>query len=333
VSGRIREHIRSNVVGYVCIFWLMTGTALAAQHLPANSVTSKSIGRGQVRTADIATGAVTGPKIRDGAITAADVRTDALTGGQIDESTLNVPGDGAGHGPAGGDLTGTYPNPSVAPNAIDGTQIFDNSLKGTDIDEASLGQVPSAATADAAANANQLDGIDSTGFVATGDQPGGDLTGTFSNLQIGGGAVGTSELATLPAARLIGDSHPTNLPANTNAGGCFTSVEFAVGGMSQYNSGCGHTGLAAPINGTYIATAELDWPGDSTGTRKLQLVSGGSPIATQQVPPAGTANTDQTISAVARLNAGDHVTIQASHTATSTLDLQYANLSLAWIGP
>ena len=333
LSQRIREHIRSNVVGYVCIFWLMAGTAIAAQHLPANSVTSRSIGRGQVKTADLARGAVTGAKVRDGAITAADIGADALTGGQINEATLNLPGDGAGTGPAGGDLTGNYPNPSVAPNAIDGAQIFDNSLKGADIDESTLGQVSSAATADVAANSNQLDGIDSTGFVATGDQTGGDLSGTFSNLQIVSGVVGTSELATLPAGRLTGDSHPSLLPANTGAGGCFTSVQFAVGGMSAATTGCSNTGLITPIAGTYIATAEFTWPGDSTGVRKLQLLSGGNVLTTQQVPPAGTANTVQTIAVVTRLPAGDTVTIQASHTATSSLDIQDANMSLAWIGP
>jgi hypothetical protein len=44
-------------------------------------------------------------------------------------------------------------------------------------------------------NADRLDGLDSTGFLKTGDSAGGDLSGPFSNLQINGGAVGSNEVA------------------------------------------------------------------------------------------------------------------------------------------
>jgi len=103
--------------------------------------------------------------------------------------------------------------------------------------------------------------------------------------------------------------------------------------MNGANTGCFTTGLIAPIAGTYVATAEMTWPGDSTGVRKLQLLGGGAVLTTQQVPPAGTSNTIQTIATVTRLAAGDTVTIQASHTATSSLDIQDANMTLSWIGP
>src|SRR4051812_19219434 len=67
-AARVKEHVRSNIIGYVCLAWLMTGTAVAATQLPAGSVGTK--------------------QLRDGAVTGPKVKADSLTGAQISESTL-----------------------------------------------------------------------------------------------------------------------------------------------------------------------------------------------------------------------------------------------------
>lgn len=51
-------------------------------------------------------------------------------------------------GPAGGDLTGHYPDPTIAAGAVTASKVADNTLTGTQINESTLGKVPSAAAAD-----------------------------------------------------------------------------------------------------------------------------------------------------------------------------------------
>jgi hypothetical protein len=71
----IRKHLSyANVMATIAMVLALGGaTALAAGHLKKNTVTSKSIKNGAVKTADLKGSAVTGAKIADGAVGIGDV--------------------------------------------------------------------------------------------------------------------------------------------------------------------------------------------------------------------------------------------------------------------
>ena len=74
MSGRIGTHIRSNVVGYVALFIALGGVTYAAG-LARDSVKSRQIKKGAVRSGE--------------------VKDDSLTGNDVNESSLVLPGETA----------------------------------------------------------------------------------------------------------------------------------------------------------------------------------------------------------------------------------------------
>jgi hypothetical protein len=126
---RIRKHIRSNVVGYLALFFALSGGVAWATHPGgANTISSADIINGEVRNADLGTDAVASGKIddrqvknadlsigasssntiADGGIQGIDVKSDTLTGAQIDEAALN----------GGGDVSGVLSDLQIGPGTI-----------------------------------------------------------------------------------------------------------------------------------------------------------------------------------------------------------------------
>jgi hypothetical protein len=87
-SKAVIEHIRHNLVGYIALFLVLGGTAVA---LPGrNKVDSGDIKRNAVRASDIARNAVTPSKIAPRSVDSLRVIDDSLGGADIDESTLSL---------------------------------------------------------------------------------------------------------------------------------------------------------------------------------------------------------------------------------------------------
>ena len=125
MGGRIRNHLRSNVVGYIALFFVLTGgTAYALDG--SNTVFSDDIVNGEVKAADQGTDSVTSSRILDGQVHQADLGTDAVSSGKILDGQVHT----ADLGPA------SVVNGKIAPDAVTSDKIQDGQVNAPDISSA-----------------------------------------------------------------------------------------------------------------------------------------------------------------------------------------------------
>ncbi|MEZ5102359.1 MAG: hypothetical protein R3C15_21670 [Thermoleophilia bacterium] len=141
-------------VALVALFVALGGGAYAAFELPRNSVTSRAIAPGAVRTADLARGAVTAPKLRRGAVTTEKLARGAVTAPKLAAGAVRTPAL------ARGAVTAA----TLAPGAVTGAAVADGSIGdahlASGISGAKVaGQVASAQRADVAGRVDSVNGV------------------------------------------------------------------------------------------------------------------------------------------------------------------------------
>jgi hypothetical protein len=143
MSHPISNHIRSNVVAYVALFFALSGGVAFATHPGgANTISSADIIDNAVRTEDLRDANVTTPDLRPGAVTSAKVADDttplALTGTDVANGSLTG-GDLAADSLGAADLApNSAGNSEIATGAVSTDEIFFSAVNGSKVENESL---------------------------------------------------------------------------------------------------------------------------------------------------------------------------------------------------
>jgi hypothetical protein len=141
MSGRVRGHIRSNIVGYIALFFaLSTSSAVALRG--SNTVFTDDIVDGAVKTQDISdTNGVWSADVRDdtlenGGLTAADLRPDSVGTSEVTAGAVGTD-EVASDSLLAGDLaTSSVGEAEIASSAVGSGEVIDGSLGTSELSRA-----------------------------------------------------------------------------------------------------------------------------------------------------------------------------------------------------
>jgi hypothetical protein len=126
---RIRNHIRSNVIGYLALFFALSGSVAYATH-PGGDNT--------IDSGDIINGQVTEPDIATNAVRSAEILNDSMAGGGLEQQDLQGSSVGGSEIRNNAVASGEVENDSLGsddlgPDSVGSSEVEDFSLSNADV--------------------------------------------------------------------------------------------------------------------------------------------------------------------------------------------------------
>lgn len=200
----------------------------------------------------------------------------------------------------------------IKKRSISGNRLKRNTVTGKQVAESKLGKVPKATNADKATTAtNATNATNAT------------TASTVSN-----GAISPSKIGAIPAARV---TRTTSQTVSGQISVSFDSERFDVGNM---HDAANPTRVTAPITGVYTITGNISWSSICTSGCFLAVQKNDTTFLAGQTG-ATTSSDEVSVATVAKLNAGDFITLRVQGDGGSVdASAEFTpDLAMAWIAP
>ncbi|MEZ5406043.1 MAG: hypothetical protein R3F23_07705, partial [Verrucomicrobiia bacterium] len=234
---------------------------------------------------------------------------DGLPGAQGPQGEVGPPGTNFLNAPAGGDLTGTYPDPQIKDNAVNSAKILDGSVGTVDLADSSVTSLK----------------------IVNGSVSNIDLAdNAVTSNKIVNGSINTSKFATLPVVnayrevQFLGSDNIINI--------IFDDTEAF--DTANLHGPMNLDRLTASVSGYYQVTLQVLWNVSIVGYRKASISKNNViQVASQTTLPITGNYTEQNLTALVYLNVGEYMTAKAFQNSGASLAIVTANFMMHWVCP